>query len=94
MLAVRMKEDATKKRKLEERARKRKQAEEVQSKKAEEVGQPKLKTKYGRESRQPKESYEPATKRRIRPMTVKCDILLRSYATIESPILTFTLASS
>ena len=34
MLAVRMKEDATKKRKLEERARKRKQAEEVQSKKS------------------------------------------------------------
>ena len=83
MLAVRMKEDATKKRKLEERARKRKQAEEVQSKKAEEVGQPKLKTKYGRESRQPKESYEPATKRRIIPMTVKCDILLRSHATNE-----------
>ena len=82
MLEVRMKEDATKKRKLEERARKRKKAEEVQSKKAEEVGQPKLKTKYGRESRRPQESYEPATKRRFKPK-VMCTILLRSHATNE-----------
>ena len=79
MLEVRMKEDATKKRKLEERARKRKKAEEVQSKKAEDKGQPKLKTKYGRESVQPKESYAPATWRRIRPKAkVMCDIITQT----------------
>ena len=79
MLAVRMKEDATKKRKLEARARKRKKAEEVQSKKAEDKGQPKLKTKYGRESVQPKESYEPATWRRIRPKAkVMCNIITQT----------------
>ena len=82
---MRMKKDANNKSKSEERERKRKQAEEVQSKQAEEVEQPKTTTKIGRASRPPKESYKPATIRRIRQTTVKCDILLRSHATIESP---------
>jgi len=85
MLAVRMEKDAKNKSKSEERERKRKQVEEVQSKQAEEVEQPKTTTRIGRESRPPKETYEPATKRRIIPITVKCDILLRSHATNESP---------
>ena len=79
---MRMEKHAKIKSKSEERKRKRKQAEEVQSKEAEEVGKPKLKTKYGRESRRPQESYEPATKRRVKPK-VMCTILLRSHATNE-----------
>ena len=73
MLAVQMKDDATKERKSEERKRKCKQAEEVQRKQAEEVEQPKLTTSRGRVIRPPEQSYEPANKRRIKPK-VMCDI--------------------
>ena len=94
MLAVRMKDDATKERKSEERKRKRKQAEEVQRKQAEEVKQPKLKTRYDRESRQPKESYKPATKRRFKPIKVKCMTFYSDHMPPMSHLLTFTLFSA
>ena len=80
---MRMKDDATKDRKSEERERKRKLAAEVLSNTK--VKQPMLSKRSGREIRPPEQSYKPATERRFKPIKVKCDILLRSHATNESP---------
>ena len=83
MLAVRMKEDATKKIKLEERARKRKAAAEVL--KNTKVEQPKYITKSNRVSQPPEQSYTEGNKRRFRTTKVMCNILLRSHAINEFP---------
>ena len=89
---MRMKDDATKERKSEERKRKRKQAEEVLSNKK--VKQPKLKTRSGRESRQPEQSYKPATRRRFKPIKVKCIIFYSDHMPPMSLLLAFTLFSA
>ena len=92
MLAVRMKDDATKERKSEERKRKRKQAEEVLSNTK--VKQPMLSTRFGRKIRQPEQSYKPATKRRFKPIKVKCMTFYSDHMPPMSHLLTFTLFSA